>query len=366
MQRLATGANSMKCNKKTMASGSWCVGLARLFWIVLLALLGMEASAAAQASPETMMLGERPSRNGEPTVIEIRVFLIDIDEINDVNQRFSVDIFISARWQDPRLALPDVERQGKVRFMMIDDVWTPRILLLNDRGLTNQLREGVEVDDLGNMKYQNRVSGELKVDLEFTQFPFDVQRLPIDLVSYEYTTDEMQFSTDSAIVSQADEFSIEGWHLKQLEPIVDVFVSPSDKTELPRLTYVIEATRDSEYYVLTMLVPMALIIFMAWTVFWLQPHIVPPRIAIATASIFSLIALGVSIRLGLPKVSYLTKADFFVLGCTLMVFLALGVAVIGSRWANSDRMAQALKINAIARWVYMLLFVVVAFVAFDQ
>ena len=228
------------------------------------------------------------------------------------------------------------------------------------------MREGVEVDDLGNMKYQNRLSGELKVDLEFQQFPFDVQRLPIDIVSYEYSTDEMQFSPDSAIVSQADTFSIEGWQLKLLEPIVDVFVVPADRTKLPRLTYIIEAKRDSEYYVLTMLVPMSLIIFMAWTVFWLQPNIVPPRISIATASIFSLIALGVSIRLGLPKVSYLTMADFFVLGCTLMVFIALGVAVIGSRWASSDRMEQALKLNAIARWVYMLLFVVVAFVAFSQ
>ena len=161
----------MTCNKRTIASGSWCVSFRRLFWVVLLALLSMEALAVAQSSSETMMQGERPSRNGEPTVIEISVFVIDIDEIDDVNQRFSVDLFITARWQDHRLALPDVERKGKVRFMMIDDVWTPRVLVINNRGLTNQLREGVEVDDLGNMKYQNRVSGELKVDLEFKQFP---------------------------------------------------------------------------------------------------------------------------------------------------------------------------------------------------
>ena len=351
--------------KRTMVSDSWCVRFAWFFWLLLLASLSVEASATLQTSSESM-LGERPSRNGEPTDIEIGVFVIDIDDIDDVNQRFNVDLFIVARWQDPRLALPEAERKGKVRFMMINDVWTPKILLLNDRGLKPQLREGVEVDDLGNMKYQNRLSGELKVDLEFEQFPFDVQRLPIDIVSYEYSTDEMQFSPDSAIVSQADKFSIEGWRLKLLEPIVDVFVVPADRTKLPRLTYIIEAKRDSEYYVLTMLVPMSLIIFMAWTVFWLQPNIVPPRISIATASIFSLIALGVSIRLGLPKVSYLTMADFFVLGCTLMVFIALGVAVIGSRWASSDRMEQALKLNAIARWVYMLLFVVVAFVAFSQ
>jgi hypothetical protein len=91
-----------------------------------------------------------------------------------------------------------------------------------------------------------------------------------------------------------------------------------------------------------------------------QPGIAPPRIVIATAAIFSLIALAVSIRPGLPKVSCLTKADDLVPGCTFMVFNALGVAVIGSRWANSDRMEAALKINAVARWLYVLMFAPVA------
>lgn len=349
-------------DKRTTSLGNLGMGLLRVFWVVMLTL----PSVQVLASQDSVMLGERPSQNGEPTVIEVNLFVIDVDEINDVKQTFSIDLFVVARWQDPRLALPETERRGKVRFMMIDDIWTPKILLINDRGLKNQLREGVDVDDYGNMTYKNRMSGELKVNLEFQKFPFDVQRLPIEIVSYEYTADEMQFTIGSTAIDQVDRFSIEGWQLKQLEPVIDVFVTPVDETRLPRLTYIIEAKRNSEYYVLTMLIPMSLIIFMAWTVFWLQPHIVPPRVAISTASIFSLIALGVSIRLGLPKVSYLTMADIFVLGCTLMVFIALGVAVIGSRWANSDRMEQALKINAVARWVYMLLFVVVALVAFSQ
>ncbi len=351
--------------KKGMNPSSWCMVLAGFFWVTLLTSISVEASTTDQASLESVLQGERPSINGEPTVITIGLFVMDIDEINDVNQRFNVDMFVVARWYDPRLELPEELREGKVRFLAVDDVWTPRVLVLNDRGLTPQLREGVEADDLGNMKYQNRLTGELKVDLQFQEFPFDVQRLPIEIISYAYSTDEMQFSTGSAFISEADKFSIEGWKLKQLEPIVDVYMPPIDGAKLPRLTYTIEATRDSAYYVLSMLVPMSLIIFMAWTVFWLQPSIVPSRIAISTASIFSLIALGVSIRLGLPKISYLTNAEIFVLGCTLMVFIALGVAVIGSRWANADRMEHALKLNAVARWVYMILFVVLAFFAFD-
>jgi hypothetical protein len=99
---------------------------------------------------------------------------------------------------------------------------------------------------------------------------------------------------------------------------------------------------------------------MSWTAFWIQPNIVPPRIAISTASIFSLIAFGFSIRLSLPRVSYVTRADLFVIGCTLLVFLALGAAVIGSRWASADKLDRAIRLNAAIRWVYVALFFFVA------
>jgi hypothetical protein len=59
----------------------------------------------------------------------------------------------------------------------------------------------------------------------------------------------------------------------------------------------------------------------------------------------------------------MTRADLFVIGCTLLIFVALGVAVIGSRWANSDRMEQALRLNSVARWVYVGLFGIVITIA---
>jgi hypothetical protein len=363
MWLLQTGVKSMQGPDGKRISNEWrAIHVIALVFILLTA-IGMAGPSAAQDVSAPLLLGERPSENGEPTQVTLGLFIMDIDEIDDVNQRFSVDMFIVARWRDPRLMLPEGERTGNKRFMTLDEVWTPRILFLNNRGLKSQLREGVEIDDLGNVKFQNRLSGELAANLEFREFPFDVQHLAIDLVSYEYKTDEMQFSTDSVVVTQSKKFSIEGWDLELLQPDVGSFVVPTDSADLPRLTYVIEASRDSQYYILTMLVPMSLIIFMAWTVFWLHPSTVPPRISISTASIFSLIALGVSIRLSLPKISYLTKADIFVVGCTLLVFLALAITVLGSRWANSDRMEWALRSNAIARWIYMLMFVVIGLIA---
>ena len=304
-------------------------------------------------------VGERPGRAGETTSVKIGIYLIDIDAIDDVRQRFSVDMFVSISWLDPRLALPEGQRSAQRRTFPLDDIWSPRGLVVNDRGLSPQLPRVADVDAEGNVMYQQRLFGELAVNLDLRKFPFDSQVLPIHLVSYQYRPDELQFAVDGDIGDGLKVFSAEGWKFKILQPRVHEFSTPTAGIALPLFTYSVQAVRNARYYVLTMFLPMSLIVLMAWSAFWLQPDIIPSRIAISTATIFSLLAFGFSIRMNLPRVSYMTRADLFVIGCTLLVFLALAVAVIGSRWANSDRMADALRLNALARWVYLGLFALV-------
>jgi len=330
--------------------------------IGLLLIVTQFSTALGAQSPESIdlrLVAERPNPSGVATPVTLGIFLFDIDQIDDVNQRFGVDMFMVVTWNDPRLALPEGERNGQKRSLPMNEIWTPRGMIVNDRGLSAQLPRFADINDLGNVVYRQRLSGELAVALELREFPFDKQRLPIDFISYIYSPDEVSLSLNTDISADAGSFSAAGWRLRILEPEYGEFTVPAIGVVRSRLTYYIEAQRNAQYYLLTMFLPMSLIVFMSWTAFWLQPDIVPARIGISTASIFSLLALGFSIRLSLPAVSYMTRADLFVIGCTLLVFVALGVAVIGSRWANAGRMEHALRLNAIARWVYLGLFCIV-------
>ncbi len=331
--------------------------------IVLLTLIAGSAAAAAPGSVEPQRVRERPDPAGTATEISLGLYLFDIDEIDDAQQRFSVDLIFTVRWRDPRLALPEDQRSGRYRTMSLDDIWNPRGLIINDRGLTPQLPRTVDIDDFGNVEYTQRLAGELAADLQFEEFPFDAQLLPIDIVSYQYTPEEVRFALDTAISGDDGSFSAEGWQFRLLEPSIGTFSVPAEDVVRPRLTYYIEAERNTRYYLWTMFLPMTLIVFMSWTAFWLQPNLVPPRVGISTASVFSLIALGFSIRLSLPPVPYLTRGDAFVVGCTLLVFLSLAVTVIGSRWASAERLEAALRLNAVSRWAYAALYFLVVAVA---
>ncbi|NIL99267.1 MAG: flagellar biosynthesis protein FlgM, partial [Planctomycetales bacterium] len=77
-----------------------------------------------------------------------------------------------------------------MRTFAVSDIWMPRLLIANDRGLDTLLPQVANVDRRGNVIVRQRLAGALAVDLQLRNFPFDTQRLPIELVSYEYSPAE--------------------------------------------------------------------------------------------------------------------------------------------------------------------------------
>ena len=80
-------------------------------------------------------------------------------------------------------------------------------------------------------------------------------------------------------------------------------------------------------------------------------------ILVGTASVFTLIAFLLGLRVVLPRVPYLTRMDELVLGATVLVFLALLEVIVTSRMAQQDQLQRAQRIDRYARWMYPLAFV---------
>lgn len=317
----------------------------------------------AVAAPDdwnNRLAGERPNAGGPPEEITINFGLLDIDDIDDKEQRFSVDAYFEIRWRDRRLIVDaDAISQGNIRTFSLSDIWTPGLTIVNDRGLSLMLPEVVDVDNDGNAVIRQRLSGRLAVDLNLQEFPFDTQQLTIDIVSYRHSPAELAYSTDTRIVADPSTFRADGWQFEVLQPEFSVFRLGQDGAGTPRLTFGVLAKRNAGFYVLTLALPMTLILFLAWMVHWLQPSVVPARMGMSTATVFSLIALGVSFRLSLPQIDYVTQADRFVMYSTLLVLLSLGITVVATRWVNEDRESDAARMTVYARWAFPLIFIVI-------
>jgi hypothetical protein len=72
----------------------------------------------------------------------------------------------------------------------------------------------------------------------------------------------------------------------------------------------------------------------------------------ASATVFSLIAFGVSFRLTLPKIAYLTDADWFVLYSTLLVLVSLAMTVVCIRLAGAEKTVEAERLARLTRLLF--------------
>lgn len=321
--------------------------------LALLCLLLAASGAVAEITPD-YFVSERPDPPGTPTKVEIGLYLLDLSAIDDLAQDFTIDFYVTARWRDGRLASGDGADDGPTRILPLTEVWNPAIGALNRRDVATLFPDTVRVDSRGNVEYAQRIQGQFASPLDLREFPTDEQTLVVRLASFRYGPDEVVLEIAPEKTGRRESLSIAGWRIGQLETeVAPRVVSTSSNGARAGAIYRLRAERQTTYYVLTLVIPLLLIALMAWSVFWIDPVFLNSQIGVSTASVFSLIAFRVSLNLSLPKVAYLTKADWFVLAITILVFAACGEAVLTGSLSKAGREDLAHAIDLWARWIYI-------------
>jgi hypothetical protein len=340
-----------------------------LFASLLLLALAATASAAETLVDNTVehdcaisrrVSASLPDREGVSTQVAVGIYIIDITGIDDVRQAFTADFYFTLRWHDARLSAESRGNSLAECSPSLADIWHPHVDIVNQRNLRKYYEDLVQVDAIGNVIYRQRFFGNLSSPIDLRDFPFDSQVLPINVASFRYGPDDVVFVMDEYRTGQVKAFSAAGWSIEPGQAqITAEYISPQDRS-LSRLNYQLKAQRHIGFYLWKVLVPLMLIVFMAGSVFWIDPGELGPQIAIATASVFTLIAFLFSLGYLLPRVSYLTRVDQFILGSTLLVFLALGEAIVTANLARGGNHSFSRTIDRWARVIYLVLFATVA------
>lgn len=298
---------------------------------------------------------DRPDPEGVATKVYVGLFLIDLVSIDDVHQAFTADFYVVARWSDPRLAITNPSKSQMVRNFDVEDIWHPRTYIINQRKLSKLIDEYFRVDPGGNVLYVQRFIGELSAVLDLKNFPFDEQHLSIQMVSFGYSPEEIEFVLDEQRIGRREQFSLVGWSAGAGNAEVTTEYLRVQDRHLARMNFLIDVKRQEIFYIVKALIPLFLIIFMAWAVFFIDPSVIGPQIGIPTSSVFALILFNHRISALLPRVSYLTRLDRFILFSIILVFITLGEAVLTATLAHKEKKELALKIDRLARYVYLIL-----------
>jgi hypothetical protein len=264
-------------------------------------------------------------------------------------------VVVRLKWKDERLA-------GVKGPIPLNSVWNPNIHIYNLRNVETHFPEVVKISNDGVVEYTQRYYATLSSPLDFSEFPFDQQKLPISLLSFGYTPEQVEMVFETA--GGSEKFSISDWQIEAVGATVsnlsaNMFNDGSEEIVRPKLDYVFSAHRYIQYYWWKVLAPLMLILFLSWAVFWIDPSQVAAQIGVSGTAILTLIAFLFRLENILPPVSYLTHIDHFIFTTLVMVFFSYTEALVSTTFALKGKKDFALKLDKVFRIGYPIIFVAI-------
>jgi hypothetical protein len=302
----------------------------------------------------------RPGAEAGPTKVNYAVWIGDITKIDSVAQTFTANFMVLLRWHDPRLRHdgPDVKEFD------LAEIWHPRLLLTNDGGdSTASLPEKVDVTPDGTALYRQRYIGAFSQPLNLRDFPFDRETFQLRIVLLSSGPRDVALSPDPQTaafgwregIALDARLTMQDWSVLAATTRVAPFhVAPG--VELASFTCEFTARRNSQHFIIKVIIPLILIVAMSWAVFWIEPTDGGSQFSIAVTAMLTLIAYRFAIDSDVPKLPYLTRLDAFVLMGTVLVFLSLIEVIVTTKFADRERLDLARTIDRRCRWLFPLVF----------
>ncbi len=295
----------------------------------------------------------RPNPEQGPTPVEIQIFLLDLDAIDSAAQSFEANVYFAAAWKDPRLA---DRARGHSITRPLEQVWNPRLQILNQQRLWASMSDVVEIDPDGTVKQRARFWGSFSQPLDLHEFPFDNQSIGIQVVAADYGPNQVALSP-SPLSGIGATFSIADWKVTDWRMITDIETTGQGQTQNPRISLFLDVERLRGYYWIKVIAPLVLIVAMSWAVFWIDPKDTGTKISITITAMLTLIAYRFAIGANLPAISYLTRMDIFILFSTFLIYASLIAVLVTAAYAREGEHGLAKRIDRSSRWGFPLFFI---------
>jgi hypothetical protein len=285
--------------------------------------------------------------------IEIRVFLLDVDEVDNVKQSFAANAILALRWQDDSQIHDGLNSISKP----LADIWYPHIQILNQQRIVATFPKTAEIRPDGTVIYRQRYWGNFSQPLELDSFPFDTQRLTLTLANVDFGQQGVRLlaAPDSGV---SEKLSMPDWSITGWDFVNSKFQLDGTATQVNGMEFSLDVKRDTSYFKYKIIFPMVLIVMMSWMVFWIDPGMAATQISVSVTAMLTMIAYRFALAGLIPRLAFLTALDIFVLVSTLIVFMAMIEVLYTAHLASTNQIEKARLFDRRARWAAPLIYVV--------
>ncbi|HEX8550100.1 MAG TPA: hypothetical protein VF681_00955 [Abditibacteriaceae bacterium] len=183
----------------------------------------------ARATPQARRGGSQealttlPLGTGLPVVVQVGAYFADIASIDDNEGTFTATVDLRLRWTDSRLGYAPQQAPGGFKESRTADVearlsqiWTPDVRLSNMVGEPSSQMSGLREYPDGRVELMQRTTAQFATPFEVERFPFDRQKLRVELVSHREGLERVTFNfrqDDLDFSRVGNNVVLDGWML---------------------------------------------------------------------------------------------------------------------------------------------------------
>lgn len=179
-----------------------------------------EPGPAPQADADLTAI---PIGKGLPVRVNVGVFFLELAAFDDTKGEWEATVDVRLRWNDPRLAYDKKqtlrgyrEFLGKAAEAELEKIWTPTIDVKNRTEAGEYTGRRLRIYPTGIVETITRTTGKYKSHVDAESFPFDRQKLGVELIVRDQTVDSVRVLFDEhdvAFSRPATTAKLDGWDL---------------------------------------------------------------------------------------------------------------------------------------------------------
>ncbi|KAL6736718.1 hypothetical protein Aduo_007038 [Ancylostoma duodenale] len=259
----------------------------------------------------------------QPTRVRLAMYIEGMSSFRTQTMDFQLDVYFQQFWKDPRLAHNETGRVLIRDKDVLRKMWHPDVYFANARiaefHQVTQPNFLLWIEPDGSILYDTRISMVVVCTLNLEKWPLDSQRCHLRILSYAYTTDQLQIEwVDETPITRNPHIAMSDMH------IVDLFPGSCDGNYSTGTWSCVTAEffvqREVTHHVMQSYVPTTLIVVISWFSFWLDVEAVPARVSLAITTLLTLSTQANAARMALPEVSYMKAIDVWMGACMMFVF----------------------------------------------
>jgi len=297
-----------------------------------------------------------------PLLIRASINLRNILEVSEKEQLVSLETTLRLFWKDPRIQplAQHLDSQDSIGSYLTlnpskaDIIWMPDVFIDQAKAIrvpTFYTRPAsLRIYQDSTVRYSSRINFDVACSMEFHRFPVDEQYCQVRFESFGFTNKQIRLEWMEPHHSNVNS-NISLAQFSFRVSLMDAYSTDYYDISYPGLIMKLHLTRQLTYHIVQTYLPSTVFVVIAWLSLFVPPESVPGRVGMGMTTLLTLTAMFSAVRQNVPRVSYVSLLDIWMLVCMIFVFACILEFIVVTTHLRAGRKARGDQIETVSKYV---------------